>query len=353
MDEMGESYSVAVLQIHGGDGDGAELIFNFNGQRMSVSIFPNSPTRDRNRRSIQDHLIDLLNRAASGDADDEEYEELVDEILEVILEAGKPIFKAAAMLHLRLDSARDLHTALYPTTLHFQLLENDGKAVIIPTESSEAYTLPVDGAGYDSAEEDELGIDTTLPCYLTKEITTLETFAEGGGHAAIRVLVNGKEMFCKALASAGGLVGSSVGRELECLQKVRTLPPEHGVMIRIPQLLGYVRHADTGRVVGFLRQWVPGRRLRDMDVPAMSAQRRQKWIGQIREALHMLHAKGIIWGDGKASNVVIDERDDAWLIDFGGGWTNGWVDEDLADTAEGDELAISKIGEFLEVNQEV
>ena len=122
-------------------------------------------------------------------------------------------------------------------------------------------------------------------------------------------------------------------------------------LIRIPQLLGYVRHADTGRVVGFLRDWVTGRRLREMDVPAIPAQRRQKWIGQIREAVHALHARGIIWGDGKASNIVIDERDDAWLIDFGGGWTNGWVDAELANTVEGDEQAIGKIGEFLEVEQ--
>jgi hypothetical protein len=33
--------------------------------------------------------------------------------------------------------------------------------------------------------------------------------------------------------------------------------------------------------------------------------------GQIREAIHTLHGIGTIWGDGKASNVVIDEQDDA------------------------------------------
>src|SRR5690606_36228905 len=122
---------------------------------------------------------------------------------------------------------------------------------------------------------------------------------------------------------AGGLIGTSVGRELECLQEARRLPPpERDTTIRIPQLLGYVRHADTDRVVGLLRQWVPGRRLRDIDVPAMPAQHRQKWIRQIRDAVHALHARETIWGDVKAANVVIDEQDDAWLIHFGGGWTN-------------------------------
>lgn len=350
---MGELDSVAVLQIHGGDGDGAEIIFNFNDQRIAVSVFPSLSTRNQNRRSIQDDLIDLLDRAAS-DVDDDEYEELEDKVLGVVLDAGRPIFKAQSTLHMKLNPPRDLHSAMYPATRHFQLLDTSGSAVIVPIDPSEAYTVSACETGYDSAEEDDLGIDTTLPCYSTKAILTVEMFTQGSGHAASRVLVDGKEMFCKALGRAGGLIGTSVGRELECLQQVRKLsPPEGDTPIRIPQLLGYVRHADTGRIVGFLRQWVPGRRLRDMDVPATPAQRRQTWVGQIREAVHGLHASGIIWGDGKASNVVIDERDDAWLIDFGGGWTNGWVDEEMADTVEGDEQAIGKIREFLEVDEEV
>jgi hypothetical protein len=351
---MGELDSVDVLQIHGGDGDGADLVFDFNSQRIAVSIFPSSSIHDQNQGSIQDRLINLLDRTASGDVDDNEHEELVDEILGVILDAGREIFKAQATPHMGAHMGpnipRDLHSVIYPPILHFQLLDTCGKAAIIPITPSEAYTVSAGEAGYHSAEEDELGIDTTLPCYSTKAILAVEMFVEGSGHVASRVLVDGTEMFCKALGSAGGLIGTSVGRELECLQEARRLPPpERDTTIRIPQLLGYVRHADTDRVVGFLRQWVPGRRLRDIDVLATPAQHRQKWIRQIREAVHVLHTRGTIWGDGKAGNVVIDEQDDAWLIDFGGGWTNGWVNEVLADTVEGDEQAISKIGEFLEV----
>lgn len=87
-----------------------------------------------------------------------------------------------------------------------------------------------------------------------------------------------------------------------------------------------------------------------MNVPKMSVQRRRKWISQIRQAVRALHSKGIVWGDGRASNVIVDERDDAWLVDFGAGWTEGWVSEDLADTMEGDEQAISRIEHFLELN---
>src|SRR5262249_17783499 len=70
--------------------------------------------------------------------------------------------------------------------------------------------------------------------------------------------------------------------------------------------------------------------VRNIDIPVTSAERRQKWASQIREAVDQLHGVGVIWGDGKGSNVIVDEKDNAWLIDFGGGFTEGWVDKELA-----------------------
>jgi hypothetical protein len=51
----------------------------------------------------------------------------------------------------------------------------------------------------------------------------------------------------------------------------------------------------------------------------------------------------IVWGDAKTANVLIDKKDDAWLIDFGGGNTEVWIDEELWDTKEGDLQALEKI----------
>ncbi|PMB67050.1 hypothetical protein BM221_006712 [Beauveria bassiana] len=45
---------------------------------------------------------------------------------------------------------------------------------------------------------------------------------------------------------------------------------------------------------------------------------------------------GFIWGDGKPSNIIVNENDDIELIDFAGGSSLGWVDEPLAETVEGD-----------------
>lgn len=99
--------------------------------------------------------------------------------------------------------------------------------------------------------------------------------------------------------------------------------------------------------MGFLRQWVPGRRLSDIDITATTVEKRQKWILQISETIQYLHKHGLVWGDGKSSNIIIDEQDNAWLIDFGGGFTEGWVDEELSETKEGDEQALAKIVKLL------
>lgn len=66
--------------------------------------------------------------------------------------------------------------------------------------------------------------------------------------------------------------------------------------------------------------------------------------------MDLLYEIDIIWGDGKASNVLLHrETDDAWVIDFGGGWTEGWVDEELSETVMGDELAVKEILEYLQI----
>lgn len=345
MDEVDELDSIAILQIHGGDGDGAELVFDFNNHRISVSIFPSSPTYTQKHGSIQDRIVDLLNHLSSGDVEDSERDEIEDEVMEVILDAGRVIFRAQTTSSVELDAPPDLHSVIYVPMLHFQLCDNSGKADIVSIAPSEAYTVLGDEAGSDS-QEDELGINATLPCYSSRAILITEMLVEGAGHWAGRVLVDGADMFCKAQESVGGLVGTSVGRELGCLQEIR-----NDTMIRVPQLLGYVRHANTDRIVGLLRQWIPGRRLRDIGVLTTSAERRQKWFMQIREAVYALHDRGIIWGDGKAGNVVIDEKDDAWLVDFGGGWTERWVDEELADTVEGDAQALGRTANFLGMDQ--
>jgi len=79
-----------------------------------------------------------------------------------------------------------------------------------------------------------------------------------------------------------------------------------------------------------------------------SPERRRRWAAQIERSAEKLHQHGIIWEDVKAENVLIDKSgDDAWIVDCGGSYTPGWLDEDKAGTPEGDVQGLAKIMEIL------
>ncbi|GKZ86624.1 hypothetical protein AnigIFM56816_002035 [Aspergillus niger] len=76
----------------------------------------------------------------------------------------------------------------------------------------------------------------------------------------------------------------------------------------------------------------------------------KKWEEQITTTVDLLHRADIIWGDVKTDNVLIDGNDDAWVIDFGGGYTEGWVAKEHMETMKGDEEGLSRIIERIYSN---
>ncbi|KAI1453511.1 hypothetical protein F4805DRAFT_443141 [Annulohypoxylon moriforme] len=88
----------------------------------------------------------------------------------------------------------------------------------------------------------------------------------------------------------------------------------------------------------------------DPDYPPASV--RQRWASQLDTALAELHKSGVVWGDVKAENVLVDQDDNAWITDFGGGYTRGWVDEKMAGTVEGDLAGMAKLREFIFQDEE-
>ncbi|PNS21487.1 hypothetical protein CAC42_1266 [Sphaceloma murrayae] len=70
---------------------------------------------------------------------------------------------------------------------------------------------------------------------------------------------------------------------------------------------------------------------------------RERWAREIERTVKILHEGGIVWGDAKADNFMVDADNRLWIIDFGGSYTEGWVDADKADTMEGDEQGTERI----------
>jgi serine/threonine protein kinase len=59
-----------------------------------------------------------------------------------------------------------------------------------------------------------------------------------------------------------------------------------------------------------------------------SNEQRRHWAAEVEGLVKELHAAGLVWGDAKPHNVLVDGENRLWLIDFDGGYTDGWVDQD-------------------------
>ena len=90
---------------------------------------------------------------------------------------------------------------------------------------------------------------------------------------------------------------------------------------RVPSLKRCVKYAES-RVTELLRDWIlsgaHGNTLRDVDVSVLLTEMRQRLADRIRETLDRLSDAGVVWGNWKVSNVIMDKSDSAWLIDVSG-----------------------------------
>ncbi|CBX95920.1 hypothetical protein LEMA_P030720.1 [Plenodomus lingam JN3] len=106
---------------------------------------------------------------------------------------------------------------------------------------------------------------------------------------------------------------ASTKREIDILWKIQGLELD----IRAPRLLGFVAHETSKtEIMGFL--------------------------------LSHIEAPPPLTTLLKANHVIVDAQDELWIIDFGGSYTEGWVDPELAETLEGDEMGLDEVVAALE-----
>ncbi|KAI1200241.1 hypothetical protein F5X97DRAFT_332238 [Nemania serpens] len=104
-----------------------------------------------------------------------------------------------------------------------------------------------------------------------------------------------------------------------------------------------------GTLVGLLLTYIENKGTMEDLAPWTDCtnEERARWLEQIRSSVRCLHAAGVVWGDAKPLNVLIGKDGNAYLIDFGGSYTQGWVDKDKMETVEGDLQGVKKIEEWL------
>jgi Protein kinase domain len=119
---------------------------------------------------------------------------------------------------------------------------------------------------------------------------------------------------------------------------------------RLPSIHGLFHYSnEPQQVLGMLLEYIEneGTLADSMASDRITRSVKQRWKQQIKETLLELHSHGIVWGDVKPGNVLIDSNENACLIDFGGGFNSVYVDENVMETVEGDMQGVSRIMEAL------
>jgi hypothetical protein len=97
--------------------------------------------------------------------------------------------------------------------------------------------------------------------------------------------------------------------------------------------------AEETSLMGFLLEYVNGDSMQVLKDGASTATR-MKWISQVEATVKRLHKFGIFWGDVKPDNVMIDDKENAVVVDFGGGYAPEYIPQELRQTAQGDLIGL-------------
>ncbi|TVY12805.1 hypothetical protein LARI1_G009293 [Lachnellula arida] len=333
-----KNLSFATQRVDMEDGRRLDFTIMINRKRFIITVLPNL--------SPDDPIAPLISRYAKSFMDnDEELDKAQDEIEDIIYDAGWRKFAPLAPGVERGPSTPpiSLYSALNPETFYFRLVFDGANADVV----QEYPSRPLFGPDYIA-----LNVTGDLPRYSARDITVTNKLM-GTGHIA-KVSADGQDMCCKVLVPNQV---KAVRREYACLKKIAD--SQHGDSISAPRLIGFVveggDHEEAG--IGILEEYIPhvmtlGRLLKNTNTNTeiVTPERRRKWAEQIRRNIALLHGIGVVWGDGKPENVLVHSgTDDCYLVDFGGSWTDGWVDAELRETEAGDEQALTRILDFLDI----
>ena len=192
--------------------------------------------------------------------------------------------------------------------------------------------------------------NTKVPWYHASDLAVLEASDQpiGTPYHPCRVRHNiSEQVFFLKVADNNQL--GPMKRELHVLNRMKRLDLHK--QMRVPVLEGLVAFDEddttpTGKkkIMGFLQTDIPSPTpLTAMFDSSVPKKKRDYWAKEAERMKDILHQNKIVWGDAKADNFMVDENENLWIIDFGGSYTEGWVDPELNETEAGDDMGTTKI----------
>jgi serine/threonine protein kinase len=132
----------------------------------------------------------------------------------------------------------------------------------------------------------------------------------------------------------------------------------HGIVIdRSNDLPEAYRSWGKGeRVVGLLLSYVEsckgyGRNTLQSMSGTFIQEHCSRIIRELEHLIQALHGSNLVWGDAKPGNILVDKDGSIWLIDFGGSFTIGWVDQHNHDSKAGDLQGLERIKRWLQTQE--
>lgn len=281
-------------------------------------------------QSLTDRYLFLLQVAKNDELDGYTTEDFYEWVM-------KPFTPILCVPPRRTSEKPTLHNFLFPETSRYTLSVDDG--VLVPRVARQ--------------DEEDLNYGVRLPSELCMSWPTfrpsdLEIHSDTAEDALgvpkkVQLVHDPTPLFVK-LVWPGDV--SLAQREIKTYEQIKAanLSPD----TRIPRLHGLVSDG-RGLVFGLLMSYIDcrARTLACAAKPHVPANMRHKWCKQVVSSVQDLHGAGIIWGDAKAENVLIDEHGDAWILDFGGGYTEGWVTKNATGTVAGDLEGVANIVKYI------
>lgn len=198
----------------------------------------------------------------------------------------------------------------------------------------------------------------SIPQFSASDLTVLSCAADPAPFHPILVSHKGTEYFLKPVDATQP--GPSI-REIHLLHSIAKKGLHSRKDFRCPELRGLVYFPSAGpnekckdgektHIAALLLTPIPNptplTRLLDSAIPQ---HKREKWANDAGRMVEILHENDVVWGDAKGDNFLVDgEEEKVWIIDFGGSYTEGWVDEKVKETEEGDWMGTEKVVNALE-----